>query len=155
MNLNNIKPTLHRPLNTLHPRLLQPLNLPPPHLLRTRQPLIIRHRTRCPHIIRPPARRLGRRITATEPRRDGAGFASGVRELDGDILTLGVRELDDAGERRFLRVFPETAVFGGDASVGGHAGGFDRGEAGAARQDAAEVREVPGGVVAVGGRVLA
>lgn len=66
-----------------------------------------------------------------------------------------MRELGDCLERGDLRILPEPGVFGGDSALRHYGCGFDHGEARAALDDAAEVGEMPGGVVAVLGGVLA
>ena len=78
-----------------------------------------------------------------------------MRELDPDLLALGMGKLDNALQRRDLAVFPQPRVFGCDTASGQDGGGFDEGEARPALDDATKVREVPVREVAVVGGVLA
>lgn len=66
-----------------------------------------------------------------------------------------MRKLYHAPQRRNLAILPQPRVLRRDASFGRHGRGFYDCETWAALQDAAEVREVPGGEVPVGGGVLA
>ena len=63
-------------------------------------------------------------------------LAPGMRELDADARALRVRKVDDALERRDLRVRPEARVLGRDAALGCDGGRFDDDCAGAARGEA-------------------
>ena len=78
-----------------------------------------------------------------------------MSELDADLLPLAMRKLYDSPEWSDLAIFPQTGVFRRDAAFGEYSSGFNKSEAGAALNDAAQVGKVPVGEVAVLGRVLA
>jgi hypothetical protein len=78
-----------------------------------------------------------------------------VCELDTNLLALGVCELNDPAKRLHLRVFPETAVLWGNPSLGLYRSSLNECEARTALDDAAQMCEVPVGLVAIFGRVLA
>ena len=63
------------------------------------------------------------------PRAPGAGFASGVGELDSGTRALGVEEGGDTGERRDVLVLPEAEILRADAAFGSDGGGFGEDEA--------------------------
>lgn len=62
-----------------------------------------------------------------------------MRELNTNLLALGVCEVHDALQGFYLGVLPETAVFGSDPTFGCYGCGFDEREAGAARDYATEM----------------
>lgn len=81
-----------------------------------------------------------------------------MRELNSDLLALGVRELDDALEAELtleLAVGPDASVFGRDAALGQDGRGLDDGETRPARDDATQVGLVPGPEMPIFTRVLA
>ena len=78
-----------------------------------------------------------------------------MSELDPNLLPLAMCKLYDSPEWSDLAVFPQTGVFGRDAAFGEYGSCFDKSESRAALENAAQVREVPVGEVAVVGRVLA
>ena len=117
--------------------------------------LIERNRARRIHIIRPPIFLRASDIPQAQPRRNSASFATGMGQLYSNLLALRVCELYDLAERLDLRVFPDSTVFGCDASFWDDGCGFDECDARPALDYAAEVGEVPCCLVAVIGGVLA
>jgi len=155
VDLDGVETDVEGALDGVGVRLLEALDVVQRHLARVRVLLVPWDRGRGDHIVRPAVEVLACDLAARQPRRHGAGFAAGVRELDHDLLVLRVRELHDARDGFFLAVLPQADVFGRDAAFGGHGGGFDAGQAWSALHDAADVCGVPFGVVAVLGAVLA
>lgn len=77
------------------------------------------------------------------PGAIGAGFASGVRELNAGETSLVVNEADDGREGFGVTVAPDAEVFGADAGFGRNGGGFAKDDCGASDGAAAKVDEVP------------
>lgn len=153
--LHKVKPSLDRAPRRRREPLAHLIDIPLRHLPRHANILIIRHRARALHLLRPPAvldRRLRRK---RQERRHRAGLAPRVRELDPELLVLRVREVDDALPRRDVRVFPQPRAVRRDAPLRQDAGGFGERDAWPPRDDAAEVRGVPFGDEAVARGVLA
>ena len=94
-------------------------------------------------------------ISPAEPRRDGAGFPTSVRQLNADILTLAMSKLDNSLEWRDLRIFPEPGVFRGDSTFGCHSRSLYHGEAWPAHRHSTEMGKMPIRVVAILGGILA
>lgn len=92
---------------------------------------------------------------AAEPGCEGARLAAGVANLDANLGILAVRKVDDAPERRNLRVLPEAAVLGADAAARLNGRRLDKDEARAVQRQLAQVHQVVVGQVAVVGAVLA
>lgn len=156
MDFNDINPRFHRPLRRRHEGHLKLLNLLERHSFRIWEvPWRKGDSTRRQHIFRPPPDSLRRHSPSTQPRRHTTRLPPRMRKLNSDFLPLGVRELNRSLKRLDLGILPQPAVFRGDPALGDDGGGFDHCQPRAALQDAAQVREVPRGVVAVFGRVLA
>ncbi len=90
-----------------------------------------------------------------DPGEGHAGFAAGVRELDGGDAAVGLEEVGDAGEEGDVVVGVDAEVAGGDAAFGADGSCFGHDCARSADGAAAEVNEVPVAGVAVDGTVLA
>lgn len=75
--------------------------------------------------------------------------------LECDLLALTVCKVDYTLQGSLLRILPKTAVFRGDSSLRSHSGGLDHGKTRSALDDASHVCQVPIGLMAVLGRVLA
>ena len=73
-----------------------------------------------------------------EPERDGRALASGVIELDADLLALGVDVLDELAQGLYLGVVPEPEVLRGAAPLGRDAHALDEAEAWPEGRDAAD-----------------
>jgi hypothetical protein len=80
----------------------------------------------------------------------GAGFATGMSELDGRTGTLRVNELNNSPESGDVRVVPKPEITRGDAALGENSRGFKDGQAGATLNAATQVDEVP-----IGGKAVA
>ena len=135
MNLNHVEPSLDRTLRGISKRrddLLDPLLR---QLLRDDPPVRERDRARAVHLVRPAALVLERGRAHVDEGRERGRLAAGVRELDRDLLVLGVRELDDLGPRGRLLVRPDSSIFWGDAAFGEDGARFDYGQTGSASED--------------------
>lgn len=158
VNLNRIKPNLHRFPRRLGKRLDQALDLLHRQLLGRLILRIVGNRTWRNNVIRPPAVFLrSQRVAAgrRQPRRKRARLAARVCKLDANLGALAVRKVDNALERRDLRILPQARVLRGDAAAGLDGCGLDKDEARAAHGHLAQVHQVVVGQVAVVGAVLA
>ena len=97
----------------------------------------------------------GRDDAVMFPGRTHAGFAAGVGELNAGAGAVSMEEVDDAGERGDVLVFPEAEVKRRDAAFGRDGSGLSEDESGAADGAAAEVDEMPVGGESVFAGVLA
>jgi hypothetical protein len=113
-----------------------------------------------------------------EPRGDGAGFAAGVAELDGDFLALGMGELNDAvqwlisiryqltlrkgnwgkekierreeGETNLdLSIFPQPRILRCDSSLRHHSCSLHHCESRTSRHNAPQMSHMPSGMFAI------
>lgn len=156
VNLNDIDARRNSPLRRVDKRLDQRLDLRDSKLLRHRPALVVRDGARADDVVRPAVQTLVRQHLvrgAPDPRRDGAGLAPGVRELDAGLAALAVDEVDDLLERRDLRVGPEPGVLGRDAPAGLDGRSLDNNQPGTGEGELAEVDEVEVRQVAVVGAV--
>jgi len=86
---------------------------------------------------------------------DCAALSACVTKLNGNILFLGVRKVDDTLKRLNLAVLPKPNILRGYAALLLNSSRFDEREPWASLYDAAEVREVPIGRVVIVCGVLA
>uniref|UniRef100_A0A8H7TNC4 Uncharacterized protein n=1 Tax=Bionectria ochroleuca TaxID=29856 RepID=A0A8H7TNC4_BIOOC len=115
MDLDNIKPSLHSPPRSISEPLNQLLDVLQRQRLRRRIVPSERNRTRRHHVMRPPADSLLGQVRPRpldHPPGEGARLAPRVRELDARLPALAVDEVDDAPQRRDLRVLPEPQAVG-------------------------------------------
>ena len=139
VDLNGIEAGLECALDGVVESFLQILDILQRHLSRLGVVLVPWDGGGSVHIIWPAVEILASNGTGAEPRGDSAGFATGVAELNHDVLVLRVREVDNFLQILDLGVLPESDVFRGDAAVGRDSGGFDAGKAWAALNDAAHL----------------
>ena len=66
-------------------------------------------------------------ITMTEPRCNCASLAPCVAQLNGNVLALAMRKLDNFPQRWHLRVFPQSAILRRDPTFRGHRSRLDDG----------------------------
>ena len=90
----------------------------------------------------------------TEPGSDRRCLTPSVGNLKTNLLALTVGKFDDSLERSHLRVFPETAVFGGNATLRCNGGRLNHCETRASLDDSTQVGHLPVSVVAIFGRIL-
>lgn len=155
VDLDDVETSLETAFDSLLERLFEILNVLLCHLLRRCVLFVERNGAGTVHVVRPAVQLLRRDVAHAEPGCDGARFAACVCELDGDFLVLGVCEFDEFAERLDLRVLPDTAIFGRDAAFGLDGSRFDKGKTRSALDNAANVGEMPVGLVTVDGGVLA
>src|SRR5277367_5673586 len=86
---------------------------------------------------RDPSAILERNCAAASPGPVGAAFASGVSELHAGDGALTFEDADYARQKFDVRIFPDSQVFGTDASFGRYGGGFGEDQAGTAYRAAA------------------
>ena len=154
LDLHNVEPGRQCTFEARHPRALEVLNVGLGHFLRLGVLLVVRDRTGSIHIIRPTIYIFVGDISPAEPRRDGAGFPTRVRQLNADILTLAMSKLDNSLEWRDLRIFPEPGVFRGDSTFGCHSRSLYHVEAWPAHRHSTEMGKKPIRVVAIlGGNI--
>ena len=138
MDLDYVEPGPNRPLRRVRKALHDASDALLGEGLRHRVRLIVRQYARAVHLVRPAALVLERGRAHVDEGRERGRLAAGVRELDRDLLVLGVRELDDFGPRGGLLVRPDSGIFWGDAALGEDGARFDDGQTGSASEDSAD-----------------
>lgn len=97
----------------------------------------MRYRAGSPNVIRPTANKFSSGCGHGEPRSDAGSFTTCVRELDGNLLVLGVGKLNYLAEAFNVRIVPEPDVLWGDAPLWYDSRCFDKCETGTSSEDPA------------------
>lgn len=155
VDLNNVNSGSDGTLGGSNPCGLELLNVVEGHLLGLGVTLVVGNVGRSLDIVWPTALLSSSNVSKTQPRSKARGLASSVGKLDGDLLVLGVGELNELCEGLNLGVFPETTVLGGDTALREDSSGLNDNETGSAGQDTTEMGHVPGSDLSVLGGVLA
>lgn len=148
VDFNNVKTGLDSSLRSRSKRPDGLTDLPCRHLLGPRECVCERHGARRPHIVRPPAQLLSSDVPlsrlATVPWSYGAGLAARVGQLAADLVALGVNEVGDALQGRYLAVLPQSRVLWRNSTIGEDRCCFDEGEGRPAHGKGAKVDEMLG-----------